>query len=237
MAISKHMLILANSIKHYPSVCIAGREINSTGQRYEIGPWIRPVSDHNEGALAPNEVRLKQKRPPRVFDFVEIGLSQKCVDPLQPENWLIEPGNTWTSVNGSYERPTLESLVEQPNEIWLARSERSDRITSNALKRLRPSQSLYLVHIPQVNVSLGWRQWDGQYKARRRAIFTYNGVEYDLGITDPIFLEKYRGQYPAKGERPNVFSIGSGNGVYLCVSLAPEFNGYHYKVAATIFES
>ena len=210
MAISKHMFILANSIKHYPSVCIAGREITSTGKRYEIGPWIRPVSHHNEGALAPKEVWLKQKRSPRVFDFVEIGFSQKCVDPLQPENWLIDSGNSWKSVNNSYERPTLEWLVEHPNEIWLAPGERSDRITSDALRRLRPSQSLYLVHVPKVNVSLGWRLWDEHYKARRRAIFTYNDVEYDLGITDPIFLEKYRGQYPAKGKRPNVFSIGSG---------------------------
>ncbi len=237
MPTSKHFLILANSIKHYPSVCIAGREISSTGKRYEVGSWIRPVSNHHEGALAPSETLLKQKRQPRVFDFVEIGLSQKCDDPLQPENWLIELGNTWASVNGSYERPTFDSLVEHPNEIWLARGEKSDRITSDALRGLRPNQSLYLIHIAELEVSLGWRLWDQQYKARRRAIFTYNGVEYDLGITDPAFLEKYRDEYPDKGQRANVFSIRSGEGVYLCVSLAPEFNGYHYKVAATIFET
>ena len=55
---TKTLLILANSIKHWPSVCIAGREIKPGGERYSFGPWIRPVSSHGEGELSPTDCQL-----------------------------------------------------------------------------------------------------------------------------------------------------------------------------------
>src|SRR5271157_684843 len=74
---TKHMLVLAHSIKHWPGVCVAGREIRSGESQYTIGPWIRPVSSHGEGELSPSECQLSNGRQPRVMDFVEISLANR----------------------------------------------------------------------------------------------------------------------------------------------------------------
>lgn len=78
----KHLLILANSIKHWPGVCIAGREITSSGQRYAIGGWLRPVSSNGEGELSPSETKLVSGKQPQVMDFVEVRFSKPVNDPL-----------------------------------------------------------------------------------------------------------------------------------------------------------
>ncbi|HWN94265.1 MAG TPA: hypothetical protein VNT99_04475 [Methylomirabilota bacterium] len=54
--ISKRILVLANSTKHHPMRCVAGRElIEEGGGKSRWGGWIRPVSAHDEGALNSGE--------------------------------------------------------------------------------------------------------------------------------------------------------------------------------------
>jgi Dual OB-containing domain len=236
MTTTKHMLVLANSIKHWPGVCVAGREIRSGGSQYTVGPWIRPVSSHGEGELFPSECQLSNGRQPRVMDFVEISLANGSNDPHQPENWLIEAGTRWRPVNGQYQRPSLDLLIEEPPSLWLQHDERSDRVSSDHLHRNPPDQSLYLVRVQNLRARFEWNEWDGRYKQRRRALFHYNGIEYECNITDPQFSEKHRFRFPDKGQPSNTFSITSATGCHLCVSLAPEFNRYHYKVVATILD-
>lgn len=237
MVTTKHVLILANSIKHWPGVCVAGREIRSSGNSYEIGPWVRPVSANGEGELSPSETRLAGNKQPMVMDFIEMPLAQHVGDPLQPENWLIETPGRWRSVNSLYQQPGLELLREEPKSVWLQKDERVDRVSPSHLKKSPPDQSLYMIHVPSIQARFEWNEWDGRYKQRRRALFRYRGVNYELNITDPEFSERYRAQFPAKGKPPNTFRVTPPNGCYLCVSLAPEFNGYHYKVVATIIEA
>ncbi len=236
MAKTKHMLVLANSIKHWPGVCVAGREIRCGESQYTIGPWIRPVSSHGEGELSPSECQLSNGRQPRVMDFVEISLANRSSDPLQPENWLIETATRWRPVNGQYQKPSLNLLIDEPPNLWLQRKERTDRVSSDHLRGNPPDQSLYLVRVQSLRARFEWKDWDGRYKQHRRALFLYNGVEYEFNITHPQFSEKHRSKFPAKGQPSNTFSVTSATGFHLCVSLAPEFNRYHYKVVATIFD-
>jgi hypothetical protein len=230
MGITKRIIVLANSIKHYPCTCIAGREIKSNGPICKLGPWIRPVSIHDEGGISPSEARLQSGRQPAVMDFVELDLTRKVNDSSQPENWLIDRNTKWRSVNRQYAgKPRLDSLVETPEHLWYQRNERTDRISSAVLRRHPPAQSLYLIRVPGLKISFGWQQWQGEYKAKRRASFRYNMTDYDIAITDPAFLERFRTQFPRKGDPTKSFEVQSAHGCYLCVSLAPEFNGYHYK--------
>lgn len=237
MSTTKHLLILANSIKHWPGVCIAGREIQSQGSDYRLGSWVRPVSETGEGELSPTETMLPSGKQPTILDFVQIQLVRYMKDPLQPENWLIDDAQKWRSVNSLYQKAPWEILVESPESIWLQRGERTDRVSPVYLKKTPPDQSLYFVHVPTVRARFEWNEWDGRYKQRRRAMFAYRGVEYEFNITDPKFSERHRSQFPTKGRPANVFDVRPPNGCYLCVSLAPEFNGFHYKVVATIFET
>lgn len=55
----KRIVVLANSVKHYPGRCIAGREIRSEVGVTEIGPWVRPVSTIGEGELYPRHFVLQ----------------------------------------------------------------------------------------------------------------------------------------------------------------------------------
>jgi len=75
-------------------------------------------------------------------------------------------------------------------------------------------QSLYLVQAQ--NISL---YYDGERK--RRASFKYNGIDYDLPVTDPEFYNIVNEDKDFKG--------------ILCISLGEEYHGYCYKIVATIF--
>ncbi len=233
---SKYILVLANSIKHWPGVCIAGREIESSASNYTIGPWLRPVSLHGEGELSHGECCLTNGRQPKVMDFVQLTVGRKMTDPLQPENWSNDNSVKWKSVNSSFQRPSFDLLVESPKSLWIEPDGRIDRVSADHLKGKRLKASLRLIHVPEIEARFEWNEWDGRFKQRRRALFTYNGISYELNITDPAFSDRYRANFPAQGSPSKTFSVKPLSGCHLCVSLAPEFNGYHYKVVATIIE-
>ncbi|MEI9961271.1 MAG: hypothetical protein WDM76_09165 [Limisphaerales bacterium] len=143
--ITKRILVLANSTKHYPKSCVAGRELAADGSgKNRWGDWIRPVSNHDEGALDFGERRLADGKDPKPLDIVRLSLSHSENNPLQPENWLIQAGQTWTK-ESTLETQTLLSLVEQPENLWLDSGQKSDRVSANVLHGLQNFQSLYLI--------------------------------------------------------------------------------------------
>ena len=60
-----------------------------------------------------------------------------------------------------------------------------------------------------------------------RAHFVYRGVTYRFVVTDPavetLYFRKINGRYPV-----------SSRNVYLCVSLSEPYEGYVYKLAASV---
>ena len=94
--ISKRLLVLANSTKHHPMRCVAGRELlGEVGGIVQWGGWIRPVSSHDEGALNSGERCLAGGIDPKPLDIVRTVLDAPTNDPLQPENWMINKGGIW----------------------------------------------------------------------------------------------------------------------------------------------
>lgn len=237
MSQSKYIIVLANSIKHAPSTCVAGREIISGSKNYEIGEWVRPISKHGEGELYPTETQLGPLRQPRILDFVEIPLEGHANNSLQPENWFIQPEKRWRLANELFARPGMELLAQTPPHLWVQPVQKTDRVATDFLRLKKLYSSLYLIHVSKVRVKFFWKVWDGEYSRKRRVEFEYRSVKYDLGLTDPVFVEKYRDRFPTQGDAPVEFEVKPAGGCYLCVSLAPEFNGYHYKVVATIIEA
>jgi hypothetical protein len=61
--------------------------------------------------------------------------------------------------------------------------------------------------------------------SKYRMKFTYFGSNYDFPITDPIFLEQFK-------KSPDSYT--DLNGVYLVISLGLEFEGFHFKLVATV---
>src|SRR3990172_6727372 len=79
----KTVLILANSVRHRPNACVAGREIIENAARRAFGIWVRPGSAHGEGELSGPQRRTSLGREVRVLDIVRMSLGEPVPDPLQ----------------------------------------------------------------------------------------------------------------------------------------------------------
>ena len=199
------IIVLANSVKHGQH-CVAGKCVRT-------GNWIRPVSNVDGAELSHEQTKYKNPYGTfgvRPLQKIRMGLSQHVPLPHQPENYLID-GNLWQQ-NYSIGEADLTALLETPDTLW----GQGNRVQHNLITMgiLCVEQSLYLVQVDNLNLYT-----NGDDK--RRASFEYNGNQYDLAVTDPKFGEILREKRELKG--------------ILCVSLGEEYQGYCYKIVATIF--
>ncbi|WP_417665426.1 dual OB domain-containing protein [Pseudidiomarina sp.] len=199
------IVVLANSVKHGQH-CVAGKCLNT-------GRWIRPVSNAQGAELSHDQA--KYQNPYGTFGVkplqkIKMGFAQHVPLPHQPENYLID-GNLWQQ-NYSIGLAELPNHLDGPADLW---GEGNRVLHAQITQGLYVvPQSLYLVQVD--NLSLYINNDD-----RRRASFTYNGIDYDLAVTDPKFDELVREQREVTG--------------ILCISLGEEYQGYCYKLVATIF--
>lgn len=199
------VVILANSVKHRQH-CVAGKCV-STGQ------WVRPVSNEQGSELSNKQT--KYQNPYGTFGVktlqkIHMGFSSHVPLPHQPENYLID-GNLWRQ-NYSIEAGELPTYLDFPEDLWGD----GNRVDNNTIVSgaCNISQSLYLVQVGDLNL---YTTGEG----KRRASFLYNGHSYDLAVTDPKFDEIIRDKKQVAG--------------IICVSLGEVYQGYCYKLVATIF--
>jgi hypothetical protein len=233
----KRILVLANSTKHHPRSCVAGRELIDDGSsKTRWGGWIRPVSNHDEGALDFVERRLASGVDPKPLDIIQVPVSGLENNPLQPENWLIEAGHSWTKQSACGVQDLLD-LIEEPQDLWLQPGQQNDLVHKTFLQRLPQVQSLYLIRPERFNFEVRSKTWNNETKKKIRAIFSYRRQHYNLALEDPLIVRKYFPDFSKaiEGELP------VNKPVALCVSLPQEFKefkepGFHFKVIATVFE-
>ncbi len=231
---TKRILILANSTKHYPKSCVAGRELIDEGVgKTRWGGWIRPVSNHDEGALDFGERRVAGGADPKPLDVVQVPLTASENNPLQPENWQIQTGQPWIK-QATHDILSLTSLVEAPESLWFDSTQKSDRASAAVLQQLSGFQSLYLIRPEAFQIQIRSRVWEGYATKQQRGLFTYRGKHYDLALTDPLIGRKYFPDYPQTQE--GIIQPDDPRRILLCVSLTPPFHALHYKVIATVFE-
>ena len=232
--ISKRLLVLANSTKHYPMRCVAGRELLAeVGGTIQWGGWIRPVSSHDEGALNSAERCLAGAADPKPLDVVRVTLDAPTNDPLQPENWVIHKGGPWTK-DSVMDAKSLLPLIEEPESLWFDPAQKSDRASEAFLRRLPKFQSLYLIRPEAFHFQIRSRVWDGYSKKQQHGLFNYKGRHYDFALTDPLIGQKYFPDYPRTADGD--VAPEDSRQILLCVSLTPPFHDLHYKVIATVLE-
>lgn len=230
----KRVLILANSIKK-SARCVAGREIIQDGGKARLGDWIRPVSGSGEGELLPHHYTLQQGGSASVLDLVDIRIKRQQSDPGQPENWLIDDSTQWSKVRAVVV-DKVAGFAEHPADLWLEPTSHSDRITVNAQAGRSTQTSLVLIRPEGFHVRL-WSEhnpWKGYTQRKTRAVFRYAGQEYSLSVTDPVFSEQHCCNHPKEGVGALEVVPPCGDSCLLCISLTPPFEGYHYKVVATV---
>ena len=138
----KRILVLANSTKHHPKSCVAGRELIDEGAgKTRWGGWMRPLSNHDEGALDFVERRFSDAKDPKPLDMIQLPLSVPENNLLQPENWLIQPGQAWIK-ESVRDVSILSSLVEEPENLWFDPAQKSDRASASVLQKMPEFQSL-----------------------------------------------------------------------------------------------
>lgn len=228
----KTVLVLANSVRHWPNACVAGREtIEQKGER-QFGDWVRPVSPHSEGELSLQERTTAQGREVQVLDIVRMTLGDRVPDVLQPENWRHEPP-PW-DVIGRGTVADLARMVEEPASLWDDPRDPNDRVTEARAQHSHLPQSLYLVAVDGVLIRFFSEQYPERTRKHRRAFFRYRGRDYNLAITDPAIEARYGLRVPTPSEAAVEHRIPRA---YVCISLAHRsFQGHHYKLAAAIID-
>ena len=207
---------------------MAGREIIETDGELSFGKWVRPVSAGNEGGLSIRDCQFRNGLSPRVLDVVDIPLQSHEPTDCQPENWLIDESKYWKKVQLD---ETPIPIVDKPRGLWLGPISPRDRVTPAELGALGLNRSLYLVQVTNFRIELTNNTYDG--KPRRRALFRYNNLDYDFSLTDVALIDKLCTPHPPIRR---IVRLESGGDCFLCVSLTPIFNGYHYKIAAAVIE-
>lgn len=201
--IRKTLVVFANSVKHHEH-CVAGKDVLTK-------EWIRPVGDENGCELSDEQTKYQNKYGRylvKPLQKMNIDFIKKAPLRHQPDNYVVSD-KIWTQ-NYKIERENIEEYLDEPDDIWLDGVSKNDRVNYDLILNgtIVIDQSLYLIKVKDLIIK----------KQERRAIFTYNGVSYNLAITDPRFqyVENNLDYY------------------YLTISLGEPFNGYCYKLVAAI---
>jgi len=225
----KTLLILANSFKNQGR-CIAGREIWLKEGRASLGCWVRPIGNHTNGELFETEWHYPDRSPLAVGDVARVKLSRPTNDPGQPENWVL--GGPWQRV----QRAALPGLPleETHADLWPGFETYTDRVAEEEIKKSPPLHSICILRPEGLRLVFSTHhkvQWNKDQK-RYRAHFGYNGRHYALSLTDPVWTAKYADKVPPVGRQP--LEVVVEGTPLISVSLTPPFNGFHYKVCATV---
>ena len=214
----KHFICLANSYKH-GGRCIAGIEVvpqadgSLTIVRHDDGRprWIRPVSMSANGEI-PNHLADSFK----IFSLVKLYDVEPCPDKAHTEDvhcsrmeicpFDLLPTKTFLN----------QLLDTQHKAIFYYRGK---AIPATIIDRL--DYSLMLIQPENVSAYCDEEKENSKYRMK----FTYSGSNYDFPITDPVFLEQFK---------KNSEKYDDLNGVYLVLSLGLEFEGFHFKLVATV---
>lgn len=218
MDYEKKIVCLANSRK-MSGRCIAGKEVIS---EENYGQWIRPVSDREKGEVSEEERRFEDGSDPEILDIISIKFKKYKSYKYQTENHLIDPKAHWTK-EGLLEWEKLNLIKDNPKTLWnngnSSSKGKNDRIPKEEAFGLK--NSLFLIYIEHLKIKLFN---DGKKQAR--ALFDFNDSEYNLSVTDP----KAESYFFKKGN-------DKLKHVYLCVSLGELFEGYCYKLVASIIKN
>ncbi len=240
MAVTKEIVVLANSIRGGDR-CIAGKElIQKEDQTYEIGRWIR-LADHStkEGAV-PNQIAYCPDHGwVKTLNVVRVVLESNCNNQDHPEDWWLEPNQPWEYVN-TLTVADLPRLTDQPPALWHSEC---DAVPAGYIQKMgQAAASLYLVKAPEkfnLTYHKEYNSFKRYDKKVRKLEFKLDGKFHEYSVTDPEFDRRFKLPVAVSNwpDAPQAVVVPNPGGCYVCLSLTPELNGRHYKICATLFES
>ena len=214
----KYFICLANSYKH-GGRCIAGIEVvpQSDGSygivRHEDGRprWIRPISMSVNGEI-PNHLAESFK----IFSLVKLTDVEPCPEKAHTEDVHCSRMEI-CPFELSPTKDFLDQLIDTRHQAVFYF--RGKAIPATIIDRL--DYSLMLIHPDSICAYCDEERENSKYRMK----FSYYGSNYDFPITDPVFLEQFK-------KNPDCYT--DLKNVYLVLSLGIEFEGFHFKLVATV---
>jgi hypothetical protein len=224
MATTKRIVCLANSRK-LNGRCVAGREVIDG----RPGDWVRPVSDREHQEVSEYERQYEDGSDPSVLDVIDIPLRGPVPGTYQQENWLLDPAYYWAR-RGEFPWEDLGAFTTDWSTLWLNGDSTyhgvNDQIPIHDADSLDTSLTLIYVSGVELNVFAPGEAF-GNSKRRVQARFSYQGVEYRLWVTDPIYEREYLALPNGRHELGEAF---------LTISLGEPFRDHCNKLVAAIIE-
>jgi hypothetical protein len=219
MPYSKRVLCLAASRKHQ-GYCVAGKDVNS-------GEWVRPISARPGHEISDAERVTAQGHRCGLLDIIDISLTQAVPTTFQVENHLNNQAVQWQLAGtGTYDHAA--AVLDPVQPLWM-----TGYSSYNGMNDQVPEadaagmpDSLRLIRVPSLTLLV--HSEGGVFAPAKRVVraqFEFCGAPYWLKLTDPILEHELRGQGDGAYEYENAI---------MCVSLGETFNGYAYKLVASV---
>jgi ATP-dependent DNA helicase RecQ len=207
--------------KKYGGYCLAGKHLFENGQ----STWVRPISAKLYGELEESQVLYANKEKIALLDRIQFQFVKRLPHCYQTENVLIKKGIQWLKA-GTYDPAKLNDLCDDPETLWMnessSRDGLNDRIHIESANECI-EHSLILVRVDNFAIEVAEKL--GR-KPSLRACFIHKNTGYRLPITDPLIEKQYT--------QPGIYT-SENRSVFLCVSLSEPFEGYCYKLVASVF--
>lgn len=197
--------VFASSIKH-GGRCIVAKDFDSK-------KWFRFVSDEN-GIAIPYEKAVfinYYGGPYSLLPLKVVSIPIDSESPIlgQPENVIL--GNGAINQVEPFVINDISSFLDNPDDLW----GKGDCVSDEDVSTI--AQSIYLIKPENAKLESEINAFDG--KTKRYVSFKYNMIDYRLPCTDPKFDSLLKENFSAQA---------------LCISLGENFNGYHYKIVASV---
>lgn len=205
------IVCLANSYKE-GGRCVAGIELNKNNEMLPDIKWIRPVCKTMHGEIS---TMLVQHIKP--LDIIKFKITENASDGFQSENVLFDKKSLRRV--GVFDKSKISELCI--HNLPLLFVNKGKAVPEESIGQLNHS----LIFIPTTKFEIIERKYEDKLNSQIRIKFDYNQTEYDLPVTDPIFLDKYKKDH---------LLLSKIQMVYLTVSLGILHEGWHFKLVACI---
>lgn len=199
-------VVFASSIKH-GGRCIVAKDFDSK-------KWFRFVSDKNGSAIPYEKAMFYNELYKKSYLLIPLKVVSIPIDsesPIlgQPENVILGDG----SINQvePFVVNDISGFLDNPDDLW----GKGDCVSDEDVSTI--TQSIYLIKPKNAKLESEINDFDG--KLKRYVSFKYNMIDYRLPCTDPKFDSLLKENFSVQA---------------LCISLGENFNGYHYKIVASI---
>lgn len=222
---TKKIVALAVSRKPPSGRCVAGKVVEGA----EAGRWIRPVSERAGREVSEEERQYENGKSAQVLDVITIVFKKHEPIAHQNENFVLDDRYYWVKTNPCSWQQVVSLCDDYDPDFWTQGESTSNGLNDKLSESLAISRksSLKLIAVPELDLAVQKEQGfqGAPSRIRLRGTFEYFGKNYTLSVTDPRILDEYLGK--GVGD----YKI---NNVVMCVSLAEVWNGFAFRVIASV---